>query len=79
MAILTQALEALLLDRLGEIPPTLVTAISSLTAEQRDGFVRAWINSTDEQHHQPAEAWALREDDRPDFQRFADHMNEGAI
>ena len=76
MAILTKALEALLLDRLGEVPPTLTTAVSSLTAAQRDGFVRAWLNAPAEQHQQPAEAWALREDDRAAFTTFQSRMNE---
>jgi hypothetical protein len=79
MAILTQAWTADLIDRLGEVPANVTTAISALTAAQRDDFLRAWINSTDEQHQRAADQWVLREDDREDFQRFADHMNEGTV
>jgi hypothetical protein len=76
MAIVTQALQAALTDRFGEVPTNLATAISSLTAAQRDAFTWAWMNASDEQRQRPADQWVLREEDRDAFTRFQNHMNE---
>lgn len=70
MSILTQRLQAALLDRLGYIPENLTRAISPLLAAQRDSFVWAWITAPPEQHEQPAEAWVLPEGQREAFETF---------
>lgn len=75
MAVLTIALTATLNERLGEIPAGLTTAISSLTAAQRDSFVMAWINASPEQRTRPATAWVLTEDDCAAFTTFQTNMN----
>lgn len=77
MAGLTIALTDALIDRLGEVPAALPTAISSLTARQRDSFVWAWLNATDEQRQRPADQWVLPEDDRLAFTVFQTRMNQG--
>ncbi|WIB12906.1 hypothetical protein [Curtobacterium sp. MCPF17_052] len=70
MAIVTQALQAALTDRFGEVPTNLATAISSLSAAQRDQFTWAWMYASDTQRQRPADEWVLREEDREDFEAF---------
>lgn len=75
MATLTIALTAMLNERLSEVPAGLTAAVSSLTAAQRDAFVMAWINASEEQRQRPATEWVLTEDDRAAFTKFQTAMN----
>lgn len=74
MAIITQALEAALTDRFGEVPTNLATAVSGLSAAQRDQFTWAWVYASDEQRQRSAGGWVLREEDREDFEAFRVQM-----
>lgn len=77
MAIVTIKLAAALNDSMGGVPDGLATAIRPLLAAQRDEFVAAWNNASDEARRRPAEQWVLREEDRDVFTRFQAAMLAG--
>lgn len=77
MAIVTLALQASLTAQLGAVPPMLATAISSLTAQQRDDFVTAWVNAPIARRAEPPAQWMLREEDRAAFAKFQTAINLG--
>ncbi|MDP4333562.1 hypothetical protein Q7F20_09275 [Curtobacterium sp. A7_M15] len=74
MAGMSQAFTAMVQEKLGFIPAGLSTAISALTADQRDRYVLAYIYASEEQRQQPAEAWMIREDDQEPFAAFLSRM-----
>ena len=75
MAIVSKAFEALVTSTLGFLPLGIGSAISTLSADERDRFTVAWLNASDAQREAPATAWIIPEEDRPDFEKFRLSMN----